>query len=205
MNTKQFHRRVWAMVALLAMIITGMGAALYDLQINNGEGYYDQTQKKIADKQSVPAARGQILDRNGQVLVSNQVVYQVTLETSRMGEERGEILLSLMDAARLEGVEWTDNLPITNTAPFRFTTDMPYYTIVRDEDGGAKRSLTRLGRLAVHMKWIDDPTRSAEPEEESVQTPQEPGLLDKLKRFLKGETAEPEPLKEPEEIGRAHV
>ena len=198
MNTKQFHRRVWAMVALLVMIITGMGAALYDLQINNGEGYYEQTQKKIADKQSVPAARGQILDRNGQVLVSNQVVYQVTLETSRMGEERGEILLSLMDAARLEGVEWTDNLPITNTAPFRFTTDMPYYTIVRDGDGGAKRSLTRLGRLAVHMKWIDDPTRSAEPEEESVQTPQEPGLLDKLKRFLKGETAEPEPLKEPE-------
>ena len=36
MNTKQFHRRMWAMVLLLALMITGMGAALYDLQINNG-------------------------------------------------------------------------------------------------------------------------------------------------------------------------
>ena len=44
MNTKQFHRRVWAMVLLLALMVTGMGAALYDLQINNGEENY---QKKI--------------------------------------------------------------------------------------------------------------------------------------------------------------
>ena len=90
MDTKQFHRRVWAMVLLLAIMVTGMGAALYDLQINNGDSYYEQTQKKIAESQSVPAARGQILDRNGQVLVSNKVVYQVTLDTKLMGEDRSE-------------------------------------------------------------------------------------------------------------------
>ena len=49
MNTKQFHRRVWAMVLLLALMITGMGAALYDLQINNGESYWEKTQKKVAE------------------------------------------------------------------------------------------------------------------------------------------------------------
>ena len=43
MNTKQFHRRVWAIVLLLALMITGMGATLYDLQINNGEAYYQRT------------------------------------------------------------------------------------------------------------------------------------------------------------------
>ena len=42
MNTKQFHRRVWAIVLLLALMITGMGATLYDLQINNGEAYYQR-------------------------------------------------------------------------------------------------------------------------------------------------------------------
>ena len=112
MDTKQFHRRVWAMVLLLAIMVTGMGAALYDLQINNGDSYYEQTQKKIAESQSVPAARGQILDRNGQVLVSNKVVYQVTLDTKLMGEDRNEILLALIRAARIEGVEWNDSLPI---------------------------------------------------------------------------------------------
>ena len=36
MNTKQFHRRTWAIVLLLALMVTAMGANLYDLQINNG-------------------------------------------------------------------------------------------------------------------------------------------------------------------------
>ena len=53
MDTKQFHRRVWAMVLLLAMMITIMGATLYDLQINNGKDLYEQTQVKIAETQTI--------------------------------------------------------------------------------------------------------------------------------------------------------
>ena len=197
MNTKQFHRRVWAMVLLLALMVAVMGATLYDLQINNGDNYYRETQRKIADTQTVPAARGQILDRNGQVLVSNKVVYQVTLETKRMGDDRAKILLELINAARAENVEWTDSLPISQTAPFHFTTDTPYYSYVLDDDGKATRALTRLGHLAVAMKWIDDPTADPEPEEEPAARP-EPGLMDKLKAFLKGESGQPEVPKEPD-------
>ena len=171
MNTKQFHRRVWAMVLLLALMITGMGAALYDLQINNGDEYYAQTQKKIAENQAVPAARGQILDRNGQVLVSNKVVYQVTLDLKLMGDDRNAILLDLVNIARDEGVEWADSLPISKTAPFQFETSLPYYTIVRDEDHNASKRLTYLGRLAVHQKWVDDPTLDPTPEEEAPAAP----------------------------------
>ena len=194
MNIKQFHRRVWAMVLLLALMVTGMGATLYDLQINNGESYLRQTQYKIAEAQTVEAARGPILDRNGQVLVDNKVIYQVTLDTSLMGntEERNDTLLALIRAARTEGVEWTDNLPVSRTAPFTFTTDTPFYTVSYPEEGGAVRSLTRLGRLAVKMKWIDDPTISytAEPE---TPAPEEPGLLDRIKSLLKGERREEAP------------
>lgn len=185
MNTKQFHRRVWAMVLLLALMITGMGAALYDLQINNGDEYYAQTQKKIAENQAVPAARGQILDRNGQVLVSNKVVYQVTLDLKLMGDDRNAILLDLVNIARDEGVEWADSLPISKTAPFQFETSLPYYTIVRDEDHNASKRLTYLGRLAVHQKWVDDPTLDPTPEEEAP-APREPSLMDKIKSLIKG-------------------
>ena len=209
MNTKQFHRRVWAMVLLLALMVTGMGAALYDLQINNGESYSRLTEKKIAETQSVPAARGNLYDRNGQVLVSNRVIYEVTLDAGLMKEEeRCRILLSLIEAARTEGVEWTDNLPITRTAPFRFTTDDPYYAVSRDEDGKEVKTLTRLGRLAVKMGWVDDPTKEAEPETETAAPAKEPGLLDKIKRFLKGgasadvpkKAKEPKPLLEAEAL-----
>lgn len=209
MNTKQFHRRVWAIVLLLALMVTGMGAALYDLQINNGESYSRLTEKKIAETQSVPAARGNLYDRNGQVLVSNRVIYEVTLDAGLMKEEeRCGILLSLIEAARTEGVEWTDNLPITRTAPFRFTTDDPYYAVSRDEDGKEVKTLTRLGRLAVKMGWVDDPTKEAEPETETAAPAKEPGLLDKIKSFLKGgasadvpkKAKEPKPLLEAEAL-----
>ncbi|NBI67558.1 penicillin-binding protein [Pseudoflavonifractor sp. 60] len=194
MKTKQFHRRVWAMVVLLALMVTGMGAALYDLQINNGEEYYKKTQYTIAETQTVESGRGQILDRNGQVLVSNKVIYQVTLDTSLMKtvEERNNTILALIRAARAEGVEWTDNLPISTDEPFRFTTTTPFYTVSYPEEGGAVRTLTQLGRLAVKMKWIDDPTKVAEPAAEAA-APKEPGLIDKIKNFLKGNKPEEAP------------
>ena len=181
MDSKQFHRRVWVMVLLM---VTGMGAALYDLQINNGDSYYLATQKKIAETQTVEAARGQILDRNGQVLVSNKVIYEVRLNTKLMGndQKRNGILLSLIQAARAEGVTWTDNLPITETVPFSFTTAQPFFTILRVEDGTITKTLTRLGRLAVSMKWIEDPTK--EPEEEEPAAPKELSLKDKIKAFF---------------------
>ena len=86
MDTKQFHRRVWAVVVLLAIVLTSLGSTLYDLQINSGEEYYEQSIHKIAETETVEAGRGQILDRNGRVLVSDKAVYQVNLNTSLMGD-----------------------------------------------------------------------------------------------------------------------
>ena len=113
MDPKQFQRRALVMVLLLALMLTGMGATLYDLQINNGKEYFRQAQNKIAEQETVEAARGQVLDRNGQVLVSNKVVYQVSLDTSSMKDDRNRILLVLMDISREEGVEWAEYLPIS--------------------------------------------------------------------------------------------
>ena len=39
MDSKQFHRRVWALVLLLAVIVTSMGATLYDLHVNHAQIY----------------------------------------------------------------------------------------------------------------------------------------------------------------------
>ena len=102
MEPKQFHRRVLAVVVLLAVMLTAMGTTLYDLQINNGEDYYQQSQYKIVETQNVEAARGQILDRNGQVLVSNEAIYQVKLDTSPMKDDRNDIILELIQVAREE-------------------------------------------------------------------------------------------------------
>ena len=212
MDPKQFRRRALAVAVLLALMVAGMGATLYDLQINNGADYYEQSQRRVAETQTVESARGQILDRNGQVLVSNRVVYQVTLDTSLMkdedkdavttaGSRRNDTLLALIEAARAEGVEWTDSLPISKTEPFTFTTDTPYYTTSVDEEGEVVHTLTRLGRLALELGWLEeDPTLDPEKAAAPAPEPEEPGLLDRIVDFFTGGGGE-EPAPEPEEEG----
>ena len=212
MDPKQFRRRALAVAVLLALMVAGMGATLYDLQINNGADYYEQSQRRVAETQTVESARGQILDRNGQVLVSNRVVYQVTLDTSLMkdedkdavttaGSRRNDTILALIEAARAEGVEWTDSLPISKTEPFTFTTDTPYYTTSVDEEGETVHTLTRLGRLALELGWLEeDPTLDPEKAAAPAPEPEEPGLLDRIVDFFTGGGGE-EPAPEPEEEG----
>ena len=158
MEKKQFHRRGLGMLLLLAVILFGLGSSLYDAQMIHGAEYLARSQNSIAETQTVEAARGDILDRYGRVLVSNRVTYQVALNTDAMEKNRNDILLALIRIARDAGVEWEDTLPITAQPPFRYTTDTPFQDPTTDEEGSPTTSLTRLGRLAVKMKWIDDPT-----------------------------------------------
>ena len=158
MEKKQFHRRGLGMLLLLAVILFGLGSSLYDAQMIHGAEYLAHSQNSIAETQTVEAARGDILDRYGRVLVSNRVTYQVALNTDAMEKNRNDILLALIRIARDAGVEWEDTLPITAQPPFRYTTDTPFQYPTTDEEGSPTTSLTRLGRLAVKMKWIDDPT-----------------------------------------------
>ena len=158
MEKKQFHRRGLGMLLLLAVILFGLGTSLYDAQMIHGAEYLARSQNSIAETQTVEAARGDILDRYGRVLVSNRVTYQVALNTDAMEKNRNDILLALIRIARDAGVEWEDTLPITAQPPFRYTTDTPFQYPTTDEEGSPTTSLTRLGRLAVKMKWIDDPT-----------------------------------------------
>ncbi len=185
-------------MVLLAMMFLVMGFTLYDIQINQGEEFYRSSQHKIAETLTAEAARGQIVDRNGQLLVTNRVIYQVTLDLSLMGDapQRNAALLSLVRAARDAGIEWADSLAISQESPFSFTAGSPYYTVSREEDGTFTTSLTRLGQLALKMKWISrDPTRQPEPVQDPVPAQpeeEEPGLLEKIKRFFTGAPDAPE-------------
>lgn len=196
METKQFRRRLWGMVCLLLLLMGCMGMALYDLQVTQGEEFYQKSQFKIAETQTVEADRGDILDRNGRVLVSNRTIYQVKLNTSLMGERRNEILRELLQLAQESGVEWADSLAITKQPPFEFTTDTPYYTTsVEEESGKTVRRLTRLGRLAVKMKWIQDPTKEPKTVEELEEVePKEPGFFERLQQFFTGTAPQGEEL-----------
>ena len=188
MDGKQFHTRAWSVVALMAALLLTLIACLYHTQIVNGAYYSALSRQKIANIESVEAGRGNITDAYGRVLVTNRVSYQVTLDTSRMGdaENRNRILTELVQVCRESGVEWTDTLPVTATAPFSYTTNDVFSYRTTDSEGKTVRSTTRLYKLSVAMKWI----RQEEGKAASLPTAQE--LLDLMSRSFKLETTNPE-------------
>lgn len=53
---------------------------LFTLQIVNGASYLENFQLTIRKERSIPAARGNIYDRNGRILAYNELAYSVTIE-----------------------------------------------------------------------------------------------------------------------------
>lgn len=159
MNKKQFHLRSRVVMLFLAVVLTAFGWVLFDLQVVNGSYFLEQSTRKIANTETVQAARGNILDRYGRVLVSNRATYQVTLDTSLMGtgQSRNETVLALLEVCREQGVSWNETLPVTTTPPFRYTVDNPFQTVSVDESGNEKRRETQLARLVATLNLKDLP------------------------------------------------
>ena len=70
--------RVTVLMTLFALIIGFFALKLYDLQIIQTGGDTDNV-KKFYTITRVKAARGDILDRNGNVLVTNRATYDMVL------------------------------------------------------------------------------------------------------------------------------
>ena len=69
--------RVAALMILSFIIIAVYLVFLYKLQIIEGEKYYNQSNELIKETKTVTAARGNILDRYGRILVSNKECYNI--------------------------------------------------------------------------------------------------------------------------------
>ena len=53
---------------------------VFSLQIVNGQTYLDDFQLKIEKERSLASARGNIYDKNGNLLAYNELAYSVTIE-----------------------------------------------------------------------------------------------------------------------------
>ena len=160
MEGKQFHRRTLVVAGLLALLLLVFAGALYQLQIVKGDEYRAASIVKIANVETVEAARGEIVDRYGRDMVGNRATYEITLNTSIMGAEdqRNAILLELIAICRDNGLSWTDTLPISADAPFTFTSDSPL--VYTDSEGelhfnylGALLDALPLGTKILPDRW----------------------------------------------------
>ncbi len=163
MDKRREFFRVAALVVLLGAVLACFFYLLYDLQVNRQAEFQARMVKAVGRSETVPAARGEITDRYGRPMVTNRVVYQVTLNTSLMGEDRDDILLELMEVARDSGITWPDTLPLDREAPYALDWDRAgsgarknYQALAEELDWTGEDSAAILAQLRKTYKLSDD-------------------------------------------------
>ena len=130
MNIKPPLSRVATFGVIVLVLAAACIAKLYQLQIVRGEAYYDMSLDSRVSYSPVEAARGNILDRYGRVLVSNRTSYNLVINTIRLFSEDVEdpnaVILDMVNIVERSGAAFIDDLPITNAPPFEYT-DMTAY------------------------------------------------------------------------------
>ena len=126
MDRKEMQNaRLYLLTALLVLVLIAYFFVLYDVQVIHHDEYAAKAIRSIVRSEKVEASRGILTDRNGKPLVSNRSTYDLTFDADllRPGEDSNEAILRLVQLCQSEGVAWSDNLPISRLAPYRYTVD----------------------------------------------------------------------------------
>ena len=126
MNRLVSPGRVAAMSAFLSVILIIYMYFLYDLQIIQGEEYYSLSERITSEDTVITAARGNILDRYGRVLVSNKECYNLKVDNVKLfsNDDPNEVILELVRMVQSFGDDYNDDLPISAQPPFEYDKDM---------------------------------------------------------------------------------
>lgn len=114
--------RVTVLLAVFCLLLGFFALRLYDLQIVQTGGDTDNV-KKFYTVTRVKAARGDILDRNGNVLVTNRATYDMVFNhfVILSNGNTNTHLLNLVKLCRELGITYNEHFPITMEAPFQYT------------------------------------------------------------------------------------
>ena len=101
---KEFMKKLLSSrLVILAVVFVGLyailGMRLFNLQIMEGEQYQENYMAKTEKKISLAGTRGNIYDRNGNLLAYNKLSYNVTLQDNgdyKRSNDRNRMLLELV-------------------------------------------------------------------------------------------------------------
>lgn len=120
-------RRIIALLALMILLLAVYLGFLYQLQIIDGEIYYNRSKEITDAKLTVTASRGNILDRYGRILIGNKECYNLKINTDKLfsnNDDPNGTILELIDMVQQYGDVYTDDLPITSNPPFEYDPAM---------------------------------------------------------------------------------
>ena len=114
--------RAGLFLGLFAFILLLYSMKLFSLQIIETKGDTDNSQV-YSTITTVRAARGDILDRNGNVLVGNRASYNLVFNhyVTKSNPNCNEALYNLVQKCKELGITYTDHFPVSASRPFEYT------------------------------------------------------------------------------------
>ncbi len=116
--------RSYVLLGLFGFLMFLYATKLFSLQIIETKGNTDNA-TTYSTITTVRAARGDILDRNGNVLVGNRASYDLVFNhyVIKSADNRNQYLYNLLKKCQELGVPHNDHFPISSTRPFVYTLD----------------------------------------------------------------------------------
>lgn len=126
MNKLVKPARLATMVLITFALVVLYLATLYKLQIVEGAAYYEKSRNSVVTTRTAAAARGDILDRYGRLLVTNRPCNNLLIDTKSLFDQKdpNAIILRLVRTVQESGDTYIDELPITTTPPFEYVGNM---------------------------------------------------------------------------------
>ncbi len=167
------HRSRIVLVAFTVLLLV-FAFYLYDLLIIQTGGNKDNT-TTFTTMTRVKAARGDILDTNGNVLVSNRASYDLVINHFVLESADGtnQYLYNLVKRCEEQGIEYTEHFPVSKTRPFVYTLNelnssyQSYFQVYLahmgrlDSDIKAPMLMQKLReRYRIPVEWTDDEARA---------------------------------------------
>ena len=165
--------RALAMLLAFALILGLFGGRMYAVQMLDA-GHVVADSDTYTTYYTVKAARGELLDRNGNVMVGNRATYNLVFNTFVLTNTKGanDHLLRLVKMARELGVDYIENFPVTENRPYEYTLseqsaawqgyfqDYLWYLEI-DSDISASRLMEELRELyKIPESWSDADARA---------------------------------------------
>ena len=116
--------RILALCAVMLLITTALAYRMIQLQLIQGPNAAAAINTTVIRKYDEIASRGEILDRNGNVMVGNALVFSVQLDHYRWDKTgQNDVILRLHEILKESGNACLDVLPLNWQMPLTYTYD----------------------------------------------------------------------------------
>lgn len=117
----------FVILLIITLTLASLGAIrIMKIQLVDGSEYLEKSRSTRIFEQVINAPRGEIADADGNYLVGNKAGFNVMLEKAFFpddDESANRIILETDSILAADGVRRTDELPISDNAPFEFLPD----------------------------------------------------------------------------------